>query len=91
MATGGNLHANRTSVRLKEFITALWGLRAPKGRPAFGGPSQNRPLADGYTAQSIQWVKRFTQSLSGRQCCRRRHEGVYQLVWRAKPKDSRNP
>ncbi len=41
MAAGGNLHANRTSVRLKEFITALWGLRAPKGRPIFGEPARS--------------------------------------------------
>lgn len=37
MAAGGNPHANRTSVRLKEFITAPWGIVTPNGLSCFQG------------------------------------------------------
>lgn len=37
MAAGANLHANQTSVRLKEFVTALWGIMNLKGPSCFRG------------------------------------------------------
>lgn len=37
MAVGANPHANQTSVRLKESVTAVWGIVTPKGLSCFWG------------------------------------------------------
>lgn len=37
MAAGGNLYANRTGVRLKKSVAALWGIVSPKGPSCFRG------------------------------------------------------
>ncbi|GEM_PF-3980137 len=62
MAAGRNQHANRTGVRLKKSVAALWGIVTPKGPSCFWGTLfeiQRNTICSGIYHAVHQPVKRF--------------------------------